>query len=287
MPIDEIESFDNDFGLDEDDRKAAKSNRNLDWFKGTKGETYRVALVYFHTHDVTGMKAAQKAAKQAGKPLTPADLKAAGAKALADYAAKLGKSVDALTDIERLDITQVQFKKFTAHYKDGLGFVLSRLGKDGPEQDKVWKQLPEPKDYFSCVILQYPTHKDGSIDKDRIPSGLKVLPWRFAPDRYDEIWKMNSGLRENGLSIASQDILLECNNTDFQNFKFSVAGPAIWQKSDKFKELVLGQAIPLYPKLIPFREMTTGDLAIKLGVSTGAQGTDVGAGDFSDVIDRV
>ena len=103
-----------------------------------------------------------------------------GRKATADRATALSKTADQLTPIEKLDLGTVHFKKMMAHYQQGLGFVVSRLGKDGADADGVWKRLPEAKLYFATLLLLYPTDREGNIDKEGLKRGdWRLIPWRF------------------------------------------------------------------------------------------------------------
>lgn len=276
------EAYDDDVGLGAEDKKYARSN-NLEWFKGEKGRTYRVAFVYFHPLEAQVVKAMRKQNPQVSKE----DLVAGIKKVLAKKAEQLSKPVDQLTEIDRLDTNNVQFKKVEGHYKEGIGFVLSRLGKDGPDADQVWKMMGDPKTYFTTVLLVYPTNKEGELIKEQI-AHFTVVPWRFGSKVYATLHQRAAGLRENGLSIASQDMLLKCTNTDFQAFDIDAAGPAIWSKSPKLAEAVLNKAHPLYEKLVPFRELSTADLKIKLGVS-GATGEEAAVtdDDFNSLLDQV
>jgi len=179
-----------------------------------------------------------------------------------------------------------------AHYQDGFGFALSRLGKDGPEADAVWKRLPEPKPYFSTLLLIYPTDEQGNLNKDAFvgqakDGTFKLVPWRFGNKTYEEIWKLNDGLRENTLSLGSQDIKLECKDPKYQNISVSFAGAALWQKNDTIRQQVLAKAIGMYgDKLMPFREMTTDQLRAKLGLG-GSAAQDVSSEDFNTMLENV
>lgn len=276
--------FLDDIGLDDDDRKEGVSNARPDWYSPRKGQIDRVALVYFHPVHVTAVRLAVKKAKKEGRELSPAEMRDIGNKALTAYSEKLGISVDDMTDIQKLNTGTVQFKKLIAHYQDGLGYVISRLGLDGPEADEVWKKLPEPRKFFTTVLLVYPTDKDGNVDADLLPKKWSVIPWRFGSKIYESIWKTAKSLRENKVSLASQDLLLECKNEEFKNVDVSGAGPALWTRSEKFKDLVLASAFPLYEKIVPFREMSTPDLRAKLGMDGPGN---VGSDDFDSILENV
>ena len=288
----EYEQGEYDAGLDEEGRKYMQQRQ--EWLKMNKGQIIRAAFLYFFpiNKNVVAKAIAEATEKKTAKP-TPEQCVEMGKKALADRAASLGKSVDQLTPIDRLDLSEVKMKRMWFHYQEGFGYVISRLGKDGPEADAVWKKLPEAKITFTTLLLIYPTDRQGNIDKEKLATGWHIIPWRFHKGVYEGIWKLNKGLEENGTSIASQDVKLECKVQEYQNIDVQFCGPAIWQKNAKFKEVVLGKAMELYDKLIPFREMTTDQLRAKLGMGGSAVGT-AGVGgdatsatDFADLLENV
>lgn len=276
------EELENDIGLDPEDRAKVRTNR-LDWYKAEKDRTDRIALVYFHTIDVSAVRIAVKK-----NPAMSADEKVAVGKAALEARAKeLKKSVDQLTAVDKLNLSDVRFKRFSAHYGQDVGYVISRLGKDGQEADEVWKRLEEPKDHFTTLVLVYPTDREGEVNKELLRAGnWRLMPWRFSADRYLQILKRNKGLTSNGVSIASQDLEITCKDTQYQNISIDIAGPAIYRVNDKFRDLVLGKAVEMYEKLCPFREMSTSDLRAKLGLGGGG-GSSIGPDDFGEVLDNV
>lgn len=277
-----------DVGLDENSRKL--TDRRDEWLKMTKGQALRGAFVYFHPVDLNAVAAAKMAAQTKGQPLTPDQMKAVGRRALEDRAKALSKSPDQLTIVDRLDLSEAKFKSIRAHYQQGMGFVLSRLGKDGPEADAVWRRLEEPKQYFTTLLLLYPTNQKGDItdnERGRLATDWRLIPWRFGKTQFERIWKLNAGLKENNLSIATQDIKLECKDDKYQQIEVTFAGAAIWQKNDKFKALVLSKAYEYYDKLIPFREMTTDQLRSKLGIGGPAVSDVAVTDDISGLLDNV
>jgi uncharacterized membrane protein YgcG len=255
------------------DTNPAQSNGRDAWFRATKGQVDRVSFVYFHRYDVNAVMRARKE----NPKLTPADIQEIAKKAIAGRAEELSKAVDALTENDLLDRRTVKFKKFRAHFQEGLGYVISRLGLDGQEADKVWKQLPEPKIYYTTAMLFYPiVDKKGTVtrDKEQFQNGWAVRPWRLSIRNYEEFDKINTSLQVNNVSLAGQDFVMECTDAGFQNFKPTAAGPAIWSRSDSFADQVLTRAREWYEaaKLLPFREMTTKQLQEKLGGGGGSSG---------------
>lgn len=275
--------FEDDIGLGAEDKKYTKGNQ-LEWYKGEKGRTIRAALVYFNPLDV----AVIKAVRSKNPAATKEELIASITKVVAKRAEEVKKSVEELAPYEKLDITNVRFKKIEAHYKEGLGYVVSRLGKDGADADNMWKTLGEPKRYYTTVLLVYPTDNSGEVIKEQLKTGWKVIPWRFSTKVYGSLHQRANGLRENGLSIAGQDLSITCTNKEFQNFDIDTSGPAIWLKNPTFQNEVLSKAFSLYEKLVPFRELSTADLRIKLGLGGGgASEGGVTDDNFSDLMNQL
>ena len=285
IDLDGYDEFEGDVGLGSEDKKHAKSNQ-LEWFKGEKGRKYRAALVYFHPLVASLVVAAKAKAKRGEAVPTKEELQTALQAALNKRATFFDKPVDQLADYEQLDMSNAKFKMVEAHYKDGFGFVVSRLGLDGPEADLLWKSLGDPKKYFATALLLYPTkNREGELDRDNVKNFV-VSPWRISGKLYETFHTRAASLRENGLNLASQDLLLTCTNTDYQNFDVDAAGPALWVKNKGLASLVLAKAHALYDKLQPFRVMSTGDLSIKLGVNMpSGSDTSVGAEEeFKDLL---
>jgi hypothetical protein len=285
-------AFENDVGLDADGKKFFSSNDN--WLKLQKGQTLRAALLYYHPVDMTAVKALMAKAREEKRKPTPEEIQECAKKALEARAASFSpaKTIDQLTPAEKLDRTLAQFKKMLVHYQDGLGYALSKLGKCPPEEEAVWKKLPEPKFQFSTVLLVYPCDNNGVLDAEQLKAGARrILPWRFNQQTFEEIWNLNEGLQGNGLTIANQDLKIECKESKqkYPVVKVSFLGKAIWQQSEKFANVVLNEAMPLYPKLVPFREMTTTELRQKLGLGGGAASAvaDVTGEDFTGLLDNV
>jgi hypothetical protein len=292
-PFDDLDEYESDIGVEAEDKKHATGNRT-DWFKSEKGRSHLVSFVYFHPIAIAAALALKKKMKKDGKgEPSKEQMREIGEKALAKAAEALGKDVDALTDAEKLDINVAKFKMWQAHYKDGLGYVHTRLGKDGDEADKVWKMLGDVRKYFGSLLLIYPTEEvDGelTIDKERIAKGWRLIPWRLSTKSYETVHKLNQSLRKNGTDLAHQDVRLDCTNTGFQNFDVVGNGPAVWRKHDKFRAAVLEKAVKMYEKLDPFRQLSTADLKIKLGIDDGGGDDDDEGGDdtqYDDLINNV
>lgn len=269
----DIESIDTegDIGLGDEDRGKVNSNQ-IDWYKGETGRTDRVALVYFNNIKQTllrrGLKANPKMTKDEQKVLLLGGLQ--------KLAEKLGKSLDQLDEVDMLDMGEARFRTLTSSYKQGIGYV-EWPKKLTPEEEKVWKKLGDKKDYVCTLLLQYPTDKDGEVDRERLAKGWAIKPWRFPAKVYEAIRKANKGAAEHGNSVSSIDLNISCEDAKFQKIAVTSSGPCIYLKNDKFKRVVLEKAVSMYDKLSPFRQMTTDELREKLGLTGGG-----GSGSPSD-----
>lgn len=278
---------DDSVGLSPEDKKHSKSNRE-DWFKGEKNTTYRVHFLLFNTIAKSAAAAAHAAAALKGEKLTKEQLTEVAKKALVKRAEDLGKPLDQLLDHEKLDTNEIRFNKILFHYKDGgVGYAKSRLGMDGEAADEVWKLLGEQQKCFTTCILIYPTNREGELEKDEIAKKWKVLPWRLSTAMYKICHDTADGLRNNDLSIADQDLLITF--TQKKTFvvleKMTGAGKALFRKNPKFQSMVLEKACTLYDKLQPFRDMSTADLRIKLGLNEAGK-DDVSSDDMEDLLSK-
>lgn len=256
-----------DYANDVDLETHSTSNDRDAWHKGVKGKIERASPVYFHPIGASAVIAAKKQNPR----LTQADVDTIVQKAFKARADELGKPVSELTDIDKLDRSTAKFKKVRAHYQEGMGFIVSRLGMEGSDADRVWRQLSEPRVYYVTLMVFYLTDNKGQIirDKEAFQAGLQVKPWRLSEPSYQEFEKTKNTLMTNNIPVAGQDFLLDCKDPTYQKFTVTAAGKAIWAQKEDFAQLVLTKAIPWYEKLQPFREMTTEQLRQKLGGGGG------------------
>lgn len=272
------DSYDDDVDLDPKNKPT--SNR-VERFKGETKKIYRVALMYFHPLPVTIHRAYTKKAKREGTELDLVAVKDMITKALAKRAADLGKTVEALEEWEKLDMTSAQFKTYMSHYHEDVGSVVSRLSKDGPEADKIWKRLGEARQYYSTVALFYPLDQSGNVDAKSIARDAYLKPWRMGKGTFKTLIDKNQMLQEYNQTLANSDLKLECKSAQYQTFEIDPAGAALWLKVPALKAQFLPMAYALYDKLVDAREMSTADLKKKLaeaGADTDDAGSSSGGG---------
>lgn len=282
IDLDAIDTGD-DIGLGDEDKGKVNSNQ-VDWYKGEKGRTDRVALIFFNNVKQSVLR---KALRQ--KPdLSKEQQKAVLVQTIQKLAEKLGKPADQLDAVDELDLSEARFRTLSSSYKQGIGYV-EWPKKLTAEEEKVWKKVGDKKDYVCTLLLVYPTNRDGEINRDQIGNGWKVMPWRFPPKIYDAIRKINRGQAESGNSVASLDLTISCEDTQFQKLQILPAGPSIYLKNEKLKRMVLEKAVTMYDKLTPFRQLSTEELRDKLGLTGGSSGGGgMDANDsFNDVLSNI
>jgi hypothetical protein len=234
----------------------------VDPFKiASKGEVVRGAVVSFKT----AISAYLSREFKKNPNLTEAEASGLADKVRGALAKKLNKPVSALTEVDLLDPDTLNFKLYDRHYHEGIGYFRSRLGMDGPEGDAVWGSIAAPKQTVMCLILVYPTNKQGDMDKARMKTGWEIKPWSFSRQKYLDLLKSAKSLSANGISLAGQDILIECVEPEYQQYKFEAGGPAEWRKDPDMKSAVLHRAVKMLSHL-ELREISTDELRTKLGL---------------------
>jgi len=258
-----LEDIESDIDLGGEDASRVMSNK-VDNFKGEKGVTHRVAIVSFRS--VINETIRQEKVKNPA--LTEEEAGRLAAKVRAAVARKNGVKESDLCDEDLLDQTRLSFKLADVHYDErpGIGFVQSRVGKDGPEADRVWAHLPPAEQTISCLLLLYPTDRNGEILEGRLSKGWKIQPWKFKEGKYRDLMKMAGGLTKNRLSLASQDFTIECTDGTYQNFKFEAAGPCRWKDDPAVIKAVLKRAVTLADKMVIGKTLSTDELRQKLGL---------------------
>lgn len=280
------DDYSNDVDLDPQNRPA--SNR-VERFKGETGKTYRVALLYFHPLQVTLRKALVAKAEREGTQLDEKAFKETVAMALAKRAKDFETDVASLQEWQKLDWSNAQFKKYTSYYHEDVGSVVSRLGKDGPEADRVWKAIGEPREYYSTIGLFYPLDSSGNLDAKNIVRDGYVKLWRFSKGTFNALISKNEMLGSYNQSLANSDLKLFCKAGQYQTFDIDPAGSAIWLKAPSVRDKFLPLAHSLYGKLVDARSLTTAEVREKMNLATGGgdSGTDVPEDEIEDILQNV
>lgn len=267
-----LDEIDSDIGLEAEDAGRIRSNR-VNAYKGEKGRVDRASIVSFRNV----IRDAVAAELRRNPSLSSSEAEAVAAKTKAALAKKLGKPVASLTAIDELNLDKVLFRLSDIHYDErpGIGYVVSRMGKDGDEADAIWGHLPPAEQVMTCLLLVYPTDRQGEIIERRLSNGWQIQPFKMKEAKYKDLMKLSGSVGKNGGNIANQDILIDCEESTFQKLKFSGDGPATWRKDPAMVKAVLTRALQLQEHMVPGKAMTTEELAAKLGVKYGGKAAQV------------
>lgn len=276
-----VENFDPNetIGLGDDDRD--KLRRHVQWYSAEKGRTDRVALVNFPTI----LQSARRQILRANLKASIEEQRTTIAKVKRTLAEKLGKSNDQLTPGELLDSREVRFKQCQATFHKELGFLEIPHDLSSGEQ-AVWRKVGEPRSYVYTLLLVYRSDRDGEVEREHASKGWRVVPWRFSPEKYETIRKIDKGLREDHSSVANVDLLLTCTDSQYQKITITQAGSALYRQNADFLRNVLETAASLKDRMTPFRLLSTDELREKLGMPAAVPGPGsvVDGSDFGEIL---
>lgn len=175
-----------------------------------------------------------------------------------------------LTMLERCgDFSSPKLLMFDQYWNESLKILAVRdPACNSEEDDKVWNRLAEPQTKIVTVVVQWPTTSDGDIDQSRIKN-YRVLPWKFGPNFYRELARLDLSAKKDGSRLGHKDIQIVCKDTNFQNNTPSLFGKATWRslpQEDQEKILYQAHKIITSPAIYPAKVMTTAELREKMGL---------------------
>ena len=170
--------------------------------------------------------------------------------------------------------------KARVHYKDGFGTFLCR--SSGESKEVCCRTLGDPGLRFGTIILQYATEKNGTPKK---PFSYDIKLWYFSDKKFD---KLRSLHRE--FSLAERDVLVSCDNDDYQHLNFTPCKDSIMRAKDEFAQKIIDQAEKMKPDLKKrlAKSRSVEEIREELGLETsGGQIDESDIGDYSDVLDEI
>jgi hypothetical protein len=138
------------------------------------------------------------------------------------------------------DMSKVGFVAVDRHFIEDNGYILCSKGY-------CCEKFGAPTSTVATIILQYPTNKDGEINKSELADykkTCKVLPWIFSGEKYFDLKRRN---KNNPL--VKHDLEVTCKDPKYQKLDVIPAGEAIWLKNEEFKKFVMVQVANLEPNL--------------------------------------
>lgn len=198
-----------DFGFD--DSKIIKS-QGIDQFKLERsGARACISIVSFKRfHD----QAMVKKAKEKGGPLSDEEKADIVRRVDAKLAERLKKSVEDLSEVDRLDITNPKFSVASTHYGDGIGTVrcLSKYeGSVCTKPDVCCDKLGDADQTVATVVLQYPIDEKGNVDGDLLTQKKYTyfLCYKMSSKNFKKVENAYIDARGEGRQVVDMKVTLD------------------------------------------------------------------------------
>jgi len=82
-----------------------------------------------------------------------------------------------------------------------------------------------PQRRFAMHVIKYGT--ENGTSKVRVPYSVDSVVWAFT----DKVFNKISDFREEHGALDKHDLILKCENKDFQNYDISISGKAVWREN--------------------------------------------------------
>jgi hypothetical protein len=236
-----------DFSLSEG--KIVKVS-GMEVFKQNSKEKHRASVIAFKRfHDV--VVAAKE--REAGQPLSDEEKLEIYKKIDSKLAESLGKSVEQLTDIDRLDIQQPRFSMAYTHYDERVGTIRCLSTYEEGELVKAGKcclEFGDASQTIATVIMLYPVDEHLMADMDLL-KGKKytyVRIYRMSAKKFKQLESTYKGAISEGKQVIDLKISLD-GDPKYQNQKIEDGGTAVWAREDtdpEIREWALSQGLRGY-----------------------------------------
>jgi hypothetical protein len=171
------------------------------------------------------------------------------------------------------------------HYFDKVGNVVVT-----PEIKAAVLANVTPRPRLATAIAIWPLTPDGDVDTQALHRA-EVLPWVFSPDKYEDLKRIHKNF-----NLIENDILVTCENTEFQKMKFMPKPKGILYSlatSEKtahrdFAAKLFDKARPICTDIKSYlgHSYTLAQLREKLGSATASGGPGVSAPTIPDNLDE-
>lgn len=258
-----------EFGLD--NAKIIKA-AGCEAFKQSRpNEKSRITIISFRTyHDV---KLKEKEAEK-GSPLTDAEKADIIAKTNAKIAEHLGKPVDQLTEVDKLNPKEPKFGFSFTHFRDGIGTIKCLSKYEGNNVIKpaiCCDKMGDADQTVATVILQYPVDSEGAIDMDLFKQKkyTSVFIWKLGSKKFMKLRSILAEQKEEKRQTIDLRVELD-GEVKYQKQNIHFVSSAAWCRDDvppELKHWVLEQGIKNWKYIkgnLGF-EMTVDKLMEKLG----------------------
>jgi hypothetical protein len=264
-----------EFGFD--DAKIIKTV-GVETFKQNRpGEKHRVSVIAFKKfHDEILMRKT----REKGSPLSDEEKAGLFAKIDQKVAEQLGKPVEQLTEVDRLDIKKARFSVAFTHYGDGVGTIrcLSKYeGSTMVKPEECCNRFGDADQKVGTVIMTYPVDDKGQVDGDllKMRKYTNFYIWVLSAKKFKKLEAAYTDARSDNREVIDLRVTLD-GDPKFQKQQIEAASTAFWAREDCDPEVrawILDQGLRAYKYVsnnLGF-EMKLDKLMEKLGGSSPAQ----------------
>lgn len=266
-----------EFGFD--DASVIKNNA-VELFKQSKpGEKTRISIVSFKKHSD---KTLADKAKEKGSPLSDEEKAGYLTKIDARLSELLGKPVDAITEIDRLDIKAPRLGFKWTHYRDGVGTICCYSdynGKTCTRPDVCCKKLGEAEQQVGMIVMTYPVKDGVQVDEELLAQKKYVnfYIWRMSAKKYNKV--LDAYKEAKGDDRHTIDLIVTLDgDPKYQKQQIVPGSNAVWARgaaTSETRNWVLDQGLRLWkhvPNNLGF-DMKMDKLLEKLGMAPQALGS--------------
>jgi len=283
-----------EFGFD--DAKVIK-NQGVELFKQSKkGERSRVSVISFKKyHDVVLAAKQREKIGPDGKMIPLTDVEKADyiQKIDAKLAQQLGKPVDQLTDVDRIDIKQPRFKYGFTHYGDGVGTIrcLSKYeGTTVAKPEICCDKFGDAEQTVAMVVMTYPTDDSLQVDEDLLKAKkyTGIYIWKMGSKKFKKLETAYVDARNDKRFVIDLSIVLD-GDPKYQGQIITALSGAYWAREGgdpSVRQWVLDQGLRAWRHVdnnLGF-DMSKDKLLEKLGGGGGGGGGghSLGSGDSGE-----
>lgn len=217
-----------EFGFE--DSNVVKSN-DLEMFKqSANAKKHIISIIAFKKHSDKVLAKKHAEARAAGKSLSEAEIADVLAKVDAKLAERLGKPVESLTEVDRLDPTSPRFGVANTHYAEGVGSFrcLSTFsGQNVTKREICCEKYGDPQQQVATIIMTYPGQ--GQVDKELLKQQkyVEFYAWRMTGKKFQQINQTYTDARNDEKQVINMRVTLD-GDEKYQKQKIEVQGHATW-----------------------------------------------------------
>jgi len=266
-----------EFGFD--DAKIIKNNA-VDFFKQSKpGEKTRVSIVSFKKFSDVILAAK---ARDKGAALSDAEKAEFISKIDHNLATQLGKTVEQLTEVDRLDIKQPRFGFAFTHYRDGVGSIRCHSEYEGSNVTKAelcCKKLGDADQTVGSIVMTYPVKDGMTVDEELLAQKKYVnfYIWRMSSKKFNKLKEAYAEAKADDRHTLDLIVTLD-GDPKYQKQQIVPGSNAVWARgamNADTRQWVLDQGLRMWkhvPNSLGF-DMKMDKLAEKLGQGGAALGS--------------